>query len=169
MEDIKKHANTIVKITKTLKILAVIVVACMTISMVASFVMTGYINEFYQNAANLELAASSLSADMGVFRFINFQRLADQGNYGIYFGVQSLCAAIIALIYVYLFVYLEKIMTSIRDNGYAFDQTQESKTKIAFVIISLLMFFFNGFSTGVIVAIILCALFLTTKAGYLKK
>ena len=170
MEGIKKNAKTAAKIAKIFRNLAMVGLVFCVVGAILSFLMAGFVNNiYYQNPDNIAKAAGSLNADMGFFNFIKSIGLVEKGLYGQYFAAQLICTAVLAAIYFFLFNVIFKNLTSLSENGYAFDKYAEGKMKTSYIVITILMVLFNGVSTGIIVGLILCGLFLATKAGYVEE
>ena len=95
----------------------------------------------------------------GVFNILPFNAIKEAGNYGIYFGLQLLCAAVICGVYVYLFFTVKKVLSNIGENGASFAETEAGKCKINFIIITVIFVLFNGLAVGAFVGLILLGLY----------
>ncbi len=168
MEGIKKNANIAANIAKAIRNLFVVGIVGSIVGAVLAILMAGFINMYYQDPEKLATAAGSLNADMGFFNVIKMANLTESGLYAQYFAVQLICCAVLCAIYFFLFKVLHKNLSSIRDNGYAFDKYSEKKTKNSYIAIVVLLVLFQGMGEGIIVGLILCGLFLVTKARYIE-
>ncbi|SDB43832.1 hypothetical protein [Butyrivibrio sp. INlla16] len=165
MEKIKKSTNTAVKVAGVFKTLSIVGLIGCVVGAVLSFAMSGFIAQYYSDPNNLVAAQNSLDADMGIFGFIPFDSLKDSGAYGAFFGIQLLCAAVSAFVYVYLFSVLKKVMENIRDTGRSYAEADAAKVKTSFIIITVLLFLFSGLVEAVIAGILLCGLYNVTAVS----
>jgi len=165
MDKIKKSQGTAVKAAKICRTLSIIWVVCAGVGAILSVVMGEFIAQYYSDPSNVAAASASLDADMGIFSFLPFDSMKEAGNYGLFFAVQLLCAAVSGCVYVYLFSILTKVMESIRDTGKAFDEADASKIKNSFIIITVLLFLFSGLFEAVIAGVLLCGLYNMTLAA----
>lgn len=135
---------------------------------VMGFAMNGFINLYYSDPANLEQAAGSLDADMGIFaKIMPFDALKAGGQYGIYFGLQLVCAAISCAILVYIFIMLRTVLVNIQEKGAAFGVEEEKKYRITFIILSLLVAAMTeSMIAGVVSGLLFCGVFMLTKRAY---
>lgn len=135
---------------------------------VMSFAMNGFINLYYSDPANLDQAAGSLDADMGIFaKIMPFDALKDGGQYGIYFGLQLVCAAISCAIMVYIFIMLRNLLVNIQEKGAAFGAEEEKKYRITFIVLALLIAAMTeSMIAGVVSGLLFSGIFMLTKRGY---
>ena len=141
-------------------------IACV-VGAVMSFAMNGFINLYYSDPANLGQAANSLDADMGIFKILPFETLAAEGQYGIYFGLQLLCAAVSCAVLVYVFIVIRNVLMNIREKGAAFAPEEEKKYKITFIVVTILLAAFtDSLIAGVAAGLLFGGIFMLTKKGY---
>ena len=165
MEKIRKSSNIAAKIAKVFRTFCIIGVVFSVIGAICGFAMTGYINQYYQNADNLLAAKASLDADMGVFSILPFDSWKASGNFGVFFAVQLLCLAVILCAYIYLFSVLKTTMENIRDTGRAYPEEEASKYKAKFIAVTVMTLLFGGLVEAVIAGIVLCGLYNVTSVS----
>lgn len=165
MERNRKSADIAAKVANFLRILTMVGTILCVVGAVASFAMSGLIAQYYADADNLAQAQSSITANMGVFSIIDFQAMAEAGKYGMLFGIQLLCAGVVAAAYWFLFATLRRVMTNIRDTGRAFSGADAAVFKRNFIIITVMLFLFNGFTAAAIAGILLCGVYNTSIAA----
>lgn len=159
MEKKKNNSGKMAKLAGVLGVLAIVCGVLCIVGAVMGFAMNGVINQYYSDSENLKAASGSLNADMGVFNILPFNAIKEAGNYGIYFGLQLLCVAVICGVYVYLFFTVKKVLSNIGENGAAFAETEAGKCKINFIIITVIFVLFNGLAVGAFVGLILLGLY----------
>ena len=159
MEKIKSSSGKMAKFAGVLGIFAIVCAVLCVIGAVMGFAMNGFINQYYSDPEHINAAAGSLNADMGIFNILPFDAIRDAGNYGIYFGLQLLCAAVICGVYVYLFITLKKVLSNIGETGAAFAESESGKFKVNFIIITVIFVLFKGLAVGAIVGLILFGLY----------
>ena len=169
METKFKSAKTAAKIANVLRILSIVGLVAAILMAIGSFAMAGYINQYYQDPANVAAASGSLEADMGVFGFLPFDTLREAGNYGVFFGLQSICWGLIMALNVFLYTILKKIMVNIRETGAAFAPADAASYKRNFTILTILVLIVIGLSAGIIAGILLCGLYNVTLSKYQEK
>ncbi len=165
MENTNKSAGTAVKVANALKVISIVGVVFCIVGAICGFALNGFINEYYSDPNNVAAAKASIEADMGIFRIIPFDTFKDSGNYGVFFGVQLLCSALVCVAYVYVFASIKKILENVRDTGKAFLQEEAKKYKSTYIVITILLICFSGISIGLIAGLLLCGLYNVTVAS----
>lgn len=169
METKFKSAGTAAKIANVLRILSIVGLVAAILMAIGSFAMGGYINQYYQDPANVSAASGSLEADMGVFGFLPFDELKAAENYGVFFGLQSICWGLIMALNVFLYTILRNIMRNIKEVGAAFAPSESGSFKRNAIILTILVTCVIGLSAGIISGILLCGLYNLTLSKYQEK
>ena len=165
MDKKKSFTGKMAKFAGVLGVFTIVCAVLCIIGAVMGFAMNGFINQYYADPENMKAVAGSLNADMGVFSILPFESIKAAGNYGVYFGLQLLCAAVICGVYVYLFFTLKKVLSNIADTGAAFTEAEAGSYKVNFIVITVIFVLFEGLAAGAVVGMILCGLYSVSVAA----